>query len=112
VDETVLGPDEVEQAVQACAWVRVTVPFYPLLQPFLRARLAANPLLATKLGRLDARQVYRLWEHLKDTQLGRPSGEGAGGGDADGPGPRLAGVVHRGRPSRRDSSPGSAGLTR
>jgi hypothetical protein len=112
VDEPVLSPDEVEQAVRACAWVRVTAPFYPLLTPFLRARLAANPLLATKLGRLDRRQAYRLWEHLKDTQLGRPSVQGAGGGDAAGQSPRLAGVVHRGRPSRRDSSPGSAGLTR
>ena len=112
MDEPVLSPDEVEQAVQACAWVRVTAPFYPLLRPFLQARLAASPLLATKLGRLDGRQAYRLWEHLKDTQLGRLSGEGGRGGDAAGPGPRRAGVVHRGSPSRRDSSPGSAGLTR
>ena len=73
-----LSPDEVEQAVRACAWVRVTAPFYPLLTPFLRARLAASPLLATKLGRLDGRQAYRLWEHLKDRQLGRPSVEAAG----------------------------------
>jgi len=78
VDEPVLSPDEVEQAVHACAWVRATAPFYPLLKPFLRARLAASPLLATKLGRLDGRQAYRLWEHIKDTQLGRPSAAWAG----------------------------------
>src|SRR5689334_22797910 len=59
VDEPVLNAEEVERALRACAWVRVTADFYPLLRPFLRARLTEDPALAAKVSRLDNSQAYR-----------------------------------------------------
>jgi hypothetical protein len=85
VDEPLLSPDEVEQAVRACAWVRVTAPFYPLLQPFLQARLAASPLLATKLGRPSGEATRQAQAPAWPVYI-------TGGGPA-------GGTVHRGRPA-------------
>jgi hypothetical protein len=67
----VFGRGELRRVVGACRWVRATAAFLPLLKPFLLRRLADEPGLARKVWRLSARQVFRLWERLKDHQANR-----------------------------------------
>jgi hypothetical protein len=62
------GRGELRRVVGACRWVHATAAFLPLLKPFLIRRLADEPGLARKVWRLTGRQVFRLWERLKDRE--------------------------------------------
>jgi hypothetical protein len=71
--------EEAARVKWACAWVRVTAGLLPYLRTFLVARLARRHAgLAGKIAGLNTRQLFDLWEHLKDEQsssadfLGRP----------------------------------------
>jgi hypothetical protein len=69
VSELGLTADEVAQVVRACDWVRMTAGFLPFLRPFLLVRLAPNSRFTRKLLRFNARQIFRLWEIIKEEQL-------------------------------------------
>ena len=66
--QPMFGRGELRRVVGACRWVKATAAFLPLLKPFLIRRLANEPGLARKVWGLDGRQLFRLWEQLKDRQ--------------------------------------------
>ncbi len=59
---------ELARIVDACRWVRASPGLLVLLRRFLDVRLADSPALAAKVRGLDAVDVYRLWEHIRDEQ--------------------------------------------
>jgi hypothetical protein len=70
VDELGLTDEELAQVMRACAWVQATAGFLPYLREFVKVRLARRRLaiLTDKIGALNARQTFRLWERLKEEQ--------------------------------------------
>jgi hypothetical protein len=69
VNESGMTADELAQVVRACAWVRMTAGFLPYLRPFLQLRLRNDAGLNRKIVCLSARQIFRLWEIIKEEQL-------------------------------------------
>lgn len=70
MDELGLTDEELVRVMRACAWVKVTAGFLPYVREFIKVRVARqrHAVLAGKVGALNARQTFCLWERLKDEQ--------------------------------------------
>jgi hypothetical protein len=68
VDELELTDGEIVRVARVCAWVRMTAAFLPYLREFVAHRLAGDPELSGRIVRLSDRQVYRLWEYIKEEE--------------------------------------------
>jgi hypothetical protein len=46
----------------------MTAAFLPYLRDFIARRLASDPELSSRIARLSDRQIYRLWEYIKEEE--------------------------------------------
>ena len=70
VDEFGMTDEDHARVLRACDWVRVTTALLPYLRDFLVARLGYYhyAILSAKIARMNGKQIFRLWEHIKDEQ--------------------------------------------
>lgn len=69
VDELGMTDPEMAQVARACTWIRVTAGFLPYVRGFLVARLSRrNGRLAEKVAGMTGREIFLLWQRLKDKQ--------------------------------------------